>query len=178
MSDQTFAEDRFPGRAFVGDNVSRGRLAEVSHDLDSADEFVAEAGPFVSVRGEALLVVEPEIATVAVTLMAKDSTPDEVLSRLRERSQRLSSVLDRFGEALEKVETAAVRVIPEFKDSKPNERITGYGGELRTTVTVSDFTHLGELVVQSARGDLVAVTGPWWSLRNDSPVFRRCRVLA
>lgn len=134
--------------------------------------------PFLSVRGEALLEVEPEIATVSVTLVARDSSPDEVLTRLRERAQRLSSVIDHFHDALDKVETSAVRVIPEFKDSKPSERILGYAGELRTTVTVSDFTHLGDLVVQTARGDMVAVSGPWWSLRSDSPVFRRCRVLA
>jgi uncharacterized protein len=134
--------------------------------------------PLVSVRGETVLEVEPEIATVSVTLMARDATPDEVLARLRERSQRMAGMIERFGSMVEKVETAAVRVIPEFKDGKPKERIVGYVGELRTTITVGDFTYLGELVGQTSRGDLIAVSGPWWSLRHDSSVFRRSRELA
>jgi uncharacterized protein YggE len=134
--------------------------------------------PLVSVRGETVLEVEPEIATVSVTLMARDATPDEVLARLRERSQRMAGLIERFGTMVEKVETAAVRVIPEFKDGGPKERIVGYLGELRTTITVGDFTHLGELVGQTSRGDLIAVSGPWWSLRHDSTVFRHSRELA
>jgi uncharacterized protein len=134
--------------------------------------------PLVSVRGETVLEVEPEIATVSVALLARDATPDEVLARLRERSQRMNGVIERFGAMVEKVETAAVRVIPEFKDNKPKERIVGYVGELRTTITVCDFTYLGELVGQASRGDLIAVTGPWWSLRPTSPVYRKSRILA
>jgi uncharacterized protein YggE len=44
-----------------------------------------------------------------------------------------------------------------------------------TTVTVSDFTALGDLMLRLADQDQVEVVGPWWSLRPDSPAHREAR---
>jgi uncharacterized protein YggE len=43
-----------------------------------------------------------------------------------------------------------------------------YVGSAGTTVTVTDFALLGELMLRLAALDQVAVSGPWWQLRPGS----------
>ena len=131
--------------------------------------------PVVSVRGEAILEVEPETALVNVAVGARDKSRDETLRRLDERSTAVLRLVESFGDAVDKVETANVRIGPEFKDGKPNERITGYTAVIRHGVTVTDFARLGDLVARLAELEMVDVNGPWWALRRDSPTYREAR---
>ena len=62
---------------------------------------------------------------------------------------------------------------PEVKRS--GERVVGYNGSVTTTVTVTDFTVLGELMLRLADQDQAHVAGPWWELRPGSPVHREAR---
>jgi uncharacterized protein YggE len=134
--------------------------------------------PLVSVRGEAVHEVEPEVARLTVTVRSRDKDRDDTLRRLDERSTAVHAVLASFGEAVERTETAGVRISPELKDGKPNERVTGYTAQLRHTVTVVDFGRLGDLVARLAELDQVDVTGPWWQLRTGSAVYREVRMAA
>jgi len=131
--------------------------------------------PIVSVRGEALLEVDTEIATLNVVVSSRDRDRDETLRHLDERSDAALALLASFGDAVDRVETAAVRVSPEFKDNRPREKVVGYRGVIRHTVTVSGFDRLGDLVSRLAEQDLVEVSGPWWQLRRDSDVYRTAR---
>lgn len=131
--------------------------------------------PLVSVRGEALVEVGPETAQVNVAVGARDKHKEDTLRRLDERSSAVLALVASFGEAVERVETASVRIGPEFKDGKPNERILGYSAVIRHTLTVVDFDRLGDLVARLAELELVDVAGPWWALRRDSPVYREAR---
>jgi uncharacterized protein YggE len=53
--------------------------------------------------------------------------------------------------------------------------VTGYTGTVTTTVTVVDFTVLGELMLRLADEEQTGVAGPWWSLRPASPVYAQAR---
>jgi uncharacterized protein YggE len=134
--------------------------------------------PVVSVKGEATLEVEPEIALLSVTVQARDKDRHRVLELLTSRSQHMLSRVKAYGEAVEKLESQPASVRPEFKDVKARERISGYLATAGLTVTVSDFTVLGELVTGLAAEELVSVSGPWWNLRPDSPVHRQARLAA
>jgi hypothetical protein len=134
--------------------------------------------PVVSVKGEATLVVEPEIAQLGVTIMARDKDRHRALELLTTRSQHVLTRVKAYGEAVEKLESQPASVRPEFKDVKARERIAGYIATAGLTVTVSDFTVLGELVTGLAAEELVSVNGPWWNLRPDSPVHRQARLAA
>ena len=137
-----------------------------------------EENPLVSVRGEAVLEVEPETATVDVAVGARDKDRDRTLQRVDERSAAVLALLSSFGPAVERVETASVHVGPEFKDGKPNERIAGYSAVIRHTVTVVAFDRLGDLLARLAELEMVDVHGPWWRLRRTSPVYREARMTA
>jgi uncharacterized protein YggE len=129
--------------------------------------------PVVAVRGESVREVDPEIATFSVTVSARDRDRQETLRRLAARVEALRGVLDRYADSIEKRETSGLYVRPETKRS--GERISAYSGSVTTTVTVSDFTALGELMLRLADQDQTAVSGPWWALRPGSPVHREAR---
>ena len=134
--------------------------------------------PVLSVRGEAVLEVDPEIARVGITIAARDSDRAKALRLLNDRAAAIDDILSRFSDAVDKVETTAVRVSPQLKSRRPQERIAGYVATVHHTVTLADFTTLGELIAQLADHDLTEVTGPWWALRPNSPVHRTARIEA
>jgi uncharacterized protein len=134
--------------------------------------------PVLSVRGEASLEVEPEIAIVWVTVMARDPDRHRAVDLLAQRSGTVSSTIKGFGEAIEKLESQPVIVQPVFKDGRAKEKIYFYNARGGFAVTVKDFTLLGHLVAALADADLVTVAGPDWRLRPDSPVYRAARLAA
>ena len=134
--------------------------------------------PVISVRGEATMEVEPEIAVVWVAVQARDASRQRAVELLAKRTGDVSSTIKGFGDAVEKLESQPVNVQPVFKDGKPREKISGYYARGGFTVTVRDFAVLGELVTSLADADLVTVNGPDWRLRPDSPVYRTARIAA
>ncbi len=133
-------------------------------------------GPVVSVRGEAYREIDPEIARFTVTALARDRDREAVLTRLAERAAAVRVLLDAAEPAIDRRETGDLRVRPETRRS--GERVVAWHGSVVTTVTVSDFTALGELMLRLADQDQVEVAGPWWSLRPDSPTYRQARQAA
>ncbi|MCM4077029.1 SIMPL domain-containing protein [Paractinoplanes hotanensis] len=122
--------------------------------------------PTIVVRGEAFREVPPEQAVVSVTLSARDRDRETVVSRLVERSNELHALLAGAGDAIERRETGGVRVFPELK--RGSERVVAYTGSVGTTVTVTDFEPLGQLLLRLAALEHAAVAGPWWQLRPGS----------
>lgn len=134
--------------------------------------------PVISVRGEATLEVEPEVAMVSVAVEARHSQRRRTLDRLASRTRQVTDLIKTYGEAVEKLETGPASVRPEFKDVRARERIAGFVGRVGVTVTVKDFAVLGELVARLAGEEMVSVAGPWWGLRPDSTVHRDARLAA
>ena len=130
-------------------------------------------GPVVTVRGEAYREVDPEVARFAVTALARDRDREVVLTRLAERAAAVRVLLDAAESSIDRRETGDLRVRPETRRS--GERVVAWHGSVVTTVTVTDFTALGELMLRLADQDQVEVAGPWWSLRPDSPTYREAR---
>jgi uncharacterized protein len=134
--------------------------------------------PVISVRGEAVLEVEPEIAVVMVLAMARDKDRRRAVAALAERTKRVTAQIKGYGGAVEKLDSGRVSVRPEFTSGKPRERITGYVAQASVTATVTDFDVLGELVAGLADQEMVSVNGPGWGLRPGSPVHREARLAA
>ncbi len=134
--------------------------------------------PVISVRGESMLEVDPEIAVLFVTIMARDKDRRRALELLTERNRQAAALIKGYGDAVEKLESEPVSVHPVFKDDKARERVTGYVARAGFHVTVSDFAVLSELVPRLANEEMVAVAGPAWRLRLDSGVYREARLAA
>lgn len=122
--------------------------------------------PTIVVRGEAFREVPPEQAVLSVTVSARDRDRETVVARLAERAAELRAVLDGYAEAIERRETSGVQVYPDLK--RGSERVVAYTANAGTTVTVTDFGVLGELLLRLARLPQAVVAGPWWQLRPGS----------
>jgi len=134
--------------------------------------------PVISVRGEAVLEVEPEIAIVWVSVLARDKDRKRAVKLLTDRTARITTQIKGYGEAVEKLDSGLMTVRPEFRDGRARERITGYAAQASLTATVADFDVLGDLVAGLAGQEMVSVTGPSWQLRPGSPVHREARLAA
>ena len=122
--------------------------------------------PMVVVRGEAVREVPPELAVLSVTVSARDKDRQTTLTRLTERAAELRTYLDEYPDAIERRETGGVQIYPELK--RGGERVSAYAGNATTTVTVTDFAVLGELLLRLGTIDQTSVSGPWWQLRPGS----------
>ncbi|WP_326555457.1 SIMPL domain-containing protein [Micromonospora sp. NBC_01813] len=127
----------------------------------------------VAVRGEVTREVQPELARFAVTVSARGRDRPGTLERLAERGDAVRALIDGYGTAIERRESGSLLVRPEWKRS--GERVAAYHASVTTTVTVVDFTVLGELMLRLADQDQVQISGPWWSLRPASPEFGQAR---
>lgn len=120
----------------------------------------------IVVRGEATSEVPPELAVFSVTVSSRDKDRQTALLHLTERAAELRTALDDFPDAIERRETSGVQVHPELK--RGGERVSAYAGSVTTTVTVTDFDVLGELLLRLADRDQTSISGPWWQLRPGS----------
>jgi len=119
--------------------------------------------PMVVVRGEAIREVPPDQAVFSVSVSARDKDRQTTLTRLTERAAALRSALDDYPDAIERRETGGVHIYPELK--RGGERVSAYAGSVTTTVTVTDFTALGELLLRLGNQEQATVSGPWWRLK-------------
>ncbi|WP_433463798.1 SIMPL domain-containing protein [Spirillospora sp. CA-128828] len=129
--------------------------------------------PLISVRGEAVLEAEPEIARLSVHVQSQESDRRTALDRLTERNQRCLELVKSYGEAVEKLETGGLSITPLLKYRRREGDIRAYRGTVWIKISVSDFGVLGELVARLGDLERTAVTGPDWELRRDSEVYRR-----
>lgn len=133
--------------------------------------------PTVSVRGQATIMAEPELATLTISLDAQASDRHTAMELLSRRAQAVADLIARFDAGIERSETSRLFVYPEL-DRKKAEKVRRYVGRTTTSLVVHDFAILSDLVVAAGEIDLVSVDGPWWQLRADSDVYRQARLAA
>src|ERR1022692_3892279 len=136
--------------------------------------------PVIAVRGEIVLVVEPEIARLELSTVARETERARAMQLLEDRAAAVDKILASFPDAIERTGTSGLRVSPELTSSpSPSPSpVTGYLGLVRQTIAVTGFDRIGELMAQLAGEELTEVGGPWWELRPGSPVYRQARVAA
>lgn len=128
----------------------------------------------ISVRGEATMLVDPEIVDITVVVTAQARDRREAFERLVKRNDEVLDLVRSYGDSIERVESTGVSVAPELRRGK-DEKIRSYSGAVRVRVTVADIAILGELVARIADLEAAAVEGPYWRLRRTSPVYRDAR---
>lgn len=143
-----------------------------------AGEASMAGEPVISVRGEAFLEADPEVAAVTVTVMARDKDRGRVVRLISERTSQVASLVKGYGDGVEDLRSHPVHVNIEFKEGKPRERVAGYVATAGFSVNISDFSITGELIARLAGEDMVSVAGPNWLLRPASPVYRQARTAA
>lgn len=131
--------------------------------------------PQVFVRGQAMLVVEPEIAELGVSVTGRARDRQSALEHCQARQQKVDALVEAAGAAVETAETTGVSVHLEAR---------ARGGEgspvatVHTRLTIGRLDAVGDLVVALGQLDDVSVTGPWWRLRPASSAVEQARLAA
>ncbi|WP_330176331.1 SIMPL domain-containing protein [Streptomyces sp. NBC_01498] len=131
--------------------------------------------PRVAVRGEARLEVDPEIATIDISIGARGTDRRSALDDLTRRNNDALALIKSYGDAVEKLTTGSFSVNPELTRHGRGERVRAYHGRVNVSAQLNDFTALGELTTRLADLELTTVNGPWWALRPDSPAHAEAR---
>lgn len=134
-----------------------------------------DALPQVVVRGEAMLLVDPEIAELGVTVTGRARDRQSALERCRARQDDVTAVVTAAGDAVETVETTRVSIHREVRDARQDGDPVA---SLHTRVTLGRLDAVGDLVVALGRLDDVAVSGPSWRLRPESAALEQARLAA
>ncbi|MFI0351894.1 SIMPL domain-containing protein [Actinomadura sp. 9N407] len=129
--------------------------------------------PLISVRGEAMLEVEPEIARLSVHVQSQERERRAALDRLVERNQQVLELIRSYGEAVEKLETGGLSITPQLKYRRREGDIRAYQGTVWIRLVIADFAVLGELVTRLGDVERTYVHGPDWGLRRDSDVYKQ-----
>ena len=130
--------------------------------------------PHVTVRGEAVLLVEPELAELDVTVRARAHDRQIALERCQARQEDVTATVRAAGDAVEATETTGVTVHLETWEGGSGEPVAS----VHTRLTVARLDAVGDLVVALGELDDVDVSGPRWHLRPDSPAVQRARLAA
>jgi len=133
--------------------------------------------PTVSVRGEAILEVLPELAVLTISVEAQGNDRRTTMDMLSQRARAVGEVVTRFEVGIERFETSRLLVYPEL-DHKRTERVRRYVGRNSTSISVHDFGVLSELLIAAGSIELASIDGPWWRLRPTSDVYRKARLAA
>lgn len=128
----------------------------------------------ISVRGEATLVVDPEVADLYISLFSRARDRREAYERLSKRNDEVLALVRGYGDAVEQLGSGGVTVLPETGKGR-DEKIRSYFGSVRINATVADFSVLGELVAKLSELETATLNGPYWRLRPASPVYKRAR---
>ncbi|WP_329216281.1 SIMPL domain-containing protein [Streptomyces sp. NBC_01485] len=131
--------------------------------------------PLLTVRGEAELEVDPEIARIGITVTARGKDRRTTLDDLTRRNATVIELVKSYGDAVENLSTGALSITPELGHRGRGERVRTHHGTVHLTAELTDFTTLGELTTRLADLDLTRIDGPWWELRPSSPVHRQAR---
>ncbi|MBT2366647.1 SIMPL domain-containing protein [Streptomyces sp. ISL-10] len=142
---------------------------------DTAVPYGTPEAPRVAVRGEAQLEHDPEIARIGIQVSARGKDRRTALEDLTRRNNAVLDLIKSYGDAVEKLATGAFSISPELTQHSRGERVRAYHGGVYITAELTDFTALGELTTRLADLELTRVSGPWWSLRPDSPAHGEAR---
>jgi uncharacterized protein YggE len=130
--------------------------------------------PQVTVRGEAVLVVDPEIAELGVVVRARARDRQSALERCRARQEEVDAAVRGAGDAVETTETTGVSVHVDARRPGQGDPVASQ----HTRVVLGRLDAVGDLVVALGRLDDVEVSGPAWRLRADSAAYERARLAA
>lgn len=127
----------------------------------------------ISVRGEAVVEAEPEMARLSVHVQSQESDRRAALDRLNERNQRCLDLVKSYGEAVERLETHGLSIMPLLKHKRREGDVRAYRGTIWFKITIADFGVLGELVTRLGDLERTYVSAVEWQMRRDSEVYGR-----
>jgi uncharacterized protein len=131
----------------------------------------------IIVKGRAEGRSLPDRAVIDVLVDAEGATREQAYSDAAASAKQVDEVLTGRAGAIDRVITAVLMVHPKSRWRKGESVRTGWRAGRGTTVEVTDFSQLGELIAEvTAAGG--TVSGPAWRLDDSNAAYREARKLA
>lgn len=135
------------------------------------------APPIVSVRGETIRRVDPEIALASITVSGRDRDKAKASRLCATRQKALTAVLDQFAPALERAETSRVSLYATYA-SQRRDRVDAWIASVTCSVVITDLDAVGPLLAAAGAVESATLSGPDWQVRPTSPLHREARLAA
>src|SRR5207302_7185832 len=124
----------------------------------------------------------PDRAVLHVTVEGEGAARDEAYETAARSAKAVDDVIDRLGDAVERVTHTALVVHPKTRWRKGETVRTGWRASRSTSLEVVDLARLGDLIAEVAMSG-GEISGPNWQIDTDNPPTcwpggRRHRTLA
>ena len=136
-----------------------------------------QSRPIVSVRGETIRRVDPEIALVSITVTGRDRDKSRATALCAARQQELAAAIAQFPDALERTETSRVSLYATY-GSPRRERVEAWNASVTCEAVLRDVDAVGPFLASVGAVESATLNGPRWQVRQTSPVFRASRIAA
>lgn len=131
----------------------------------------------ILVRGFGEAKVPPDRAIIQVTIDAEGPSREAAYQAAADSARQVDQVLSAHDAAIDRVTTAALVVHPKTRWKRGESVRTGWRAYRSSTVDVTDFTPLGQLLAEltAAGGTIV---GPNWRVDATNPAHHEVRAAA
>jgi uncharacterized protein YggE len=136
--------------------------------IASSDHEGAPARATITVRGEATVRTEPDVAILWITLSAFEESPGEALGDVAQRAEALGALLDELGVREADRSTAGLSVAEEFDPPARGNRGLGHRATARIAVHLADPETIGKAISRTSEGLHASIDGPHWFVTPDN----------
>ena len=137
--------------------------------IASPDREGAPARATVTVRGQATVRTEPDLAILWITLSAFEESPGKALGDVAQRADALGTLLDELGVREEDRSTAGVSVAEEFDPPTRSNRGLGHRATARIAVHLADPEVIGRTISRASEELRAGIDGPHWFVTPANP---------
>lgn len=132
----------------------------------------------VNVTGTGVVTVKPDIATVGFTVYAEGEDPSEAQQENAKLMAAVMEVIRGKGIAEDDIETGQLNIREMYNYDKSPARIVGYRVYHSVEITVRDMDVLGSLISEAVAVGASSITGPEYSIEDDSEAYLEALTLA
>ncbi len=125
-------------------------------------------------RGSGQAAALPDRAEVTVRVEGEATAREQAYARAAAASSSIDHVLAGFADALGRITTTGLSVVPRRQQRKGESVTTGWIASRVTTIEVIDFTRLNDLLRELAAAG-ATITRLAWSLDLDNDVYSVAR---
>jgi uncharacterized protein YggE len=137
--------------------------------IASSDREGAPAQATITVRGQATVRTEPDVAILGITLSAFEESPGEALGDVAQRAEALGALLDELGVREADRSTAGVSVAEEFDPPTRGNRGLGHRATARIAVHLAEPETIGKVISRTSEQLRASIDGPHWFVTPDNP---------
>lgn len=129
----------------------------------------------ITVVGTGSASVQPDRATVRMSIVAREATLDSAQKRVADVATRVLKMTDRMDIARDKVDTTGVSVRPDYRWNREQEEqeLRGYIAERQIAVEIVDLDDLGAVIEGAVSAGVNQVSPPQPGSSNRKETYRR-----